>query len=180
MFKTKAERHQEAEGKKSKKNPFSKELADLQTFNDVIAVIAMNRSKEPKEFVVAFHGFILVINPSTDNSEYVFKSKDGVWKYRVEIDIGEIAESDNKKQTKAAKGVATEKCRIEGIRMWSPCADPIIGCSAGEFNEKEQSKPETMQSLFDQMDLNKPRTFVLKNIYNKAFNKYEMTAVFCE
>jgi hypothetical protein len=28
--------------------------------------------------------------------------------------------------------------------------------------------------------LNKPRTFVLKNIYNKAFNKYEMTAVFCE
>ena len=175
MFKTKAERHQEAEGKKSKKNPFSKELADLQTFNDVIA---MNRSKE---FVAAVHAFILVINPSTDNSEYVFKGKDGVWKYRVEIDIGEIVENDgNKKLTNAAKGVATEKCRIEGIRMWSPCADPIIGCSAAEFNEKEQSKPETMQSLFDQMDLNKPRTFVLKNIYNKSFNKYEMTAVFCE
>ncbi len=175
MFKTKAERYQEAEGKKSKRNPFSNELAHPQTFNDVIA---MNRSEE---FTTAVNAIILVLNPSSDNSEYVFQGKDGSWKYRVEMTLGEIVESDGtKKQTKAAKDVATGKCRIEDIRMWSPCADTIIGCSAAKFNEKEQSKPETMQSLFDQMDLNKPRTFVLKNIYNKAFDKYEMTAVFCE
>ena len=157
MFKTKAERLQEAAGKKSKKDPFSNELADPQTFTDVIAMRSAS-----KEFVKAVNATILELNPSSDNSEYVFRSKsDHSWKYRVEIVIEEIVESEdgNKKSTKAAKGVAAGKCRIEGIRMWSPCADTIIGCSAAEFNEKEQSKPESMQSLFEQMDLNKPRMF---------------------
>lgn len=173
MYKTKTERQGKAEFKKYKKDPYREELADPKTIDDIITMVS-----EKKEFSAAVSAIISEFNASRDNLEYVFESKsDQSCKFRVEITLREIEES---KKTKPAKGVAAEKSKIEGIRMWSPYADKIIGCSAEEFNEREKSKPESMQSLFEQMNLNKPRMFVLKNKHNKEFDKYDMTVVFCE
>ena len=72
MFKTKAERLQEAAGKKSKKDPFSNELADPQTFTDIIAM-----RSEAKGFTKAVKATIFALNPSSDNSEYVYQSTNG-------------------------------------------------------------------------------------------------------
>ena len=57
MFKTKAERLLEAASKKSKKDPFSNELADPQTFTDIIAM-----RSEAKGFTKAVKATIFALS----------------------------------------------------------------------------------------------------------------------
>ena len=61
MFKTKAEHLQEAARvKNSKKDPFGNELADPQTFTDIIAM-----RSEAKGFTKAVKATIFALNPSS-------------------------------------------------------------------------------------------------------------------
>ena len=66
------------------------------------------------------------------------------------------------------------------LSIWSPYADRFIGCSAQEFNDREESNPESMEALFEAMDFEKQYTFVIKKIHNKEYDKYEMKIVYIE
>jgi hypothetical protein len=69
-FKTKAERSSETVDKKAKKEPFSEQISNPQTFEQVMAMKA-----EGKPFLVALKACITDFNASSDNSEYVVECK---------------------------------------------------------------------------------------------------------
>ena len=106
-------------------------------------------------------------------------------KFRVEVDLAEPEETDKKDDKVAKKGGATKKTaaernKLERVRMWSPSADKLLKLSPSEFIEKEKSDPESMQALFDKMELSKTRMFVLKNTHNTVYDNYELKVVFIE
>jgi hypothetical protein len=179
-FKTKAERSSETVDKKAKKEPFSEQISNPQTFEQVMAMKA-----EGKPFLVALKACITDFNASSDNSEYVVECKKDGHKFRVEVDLAEPEETDKKDDKVAKKGGATKKTaaernKLERVRMWSPSADKLLKLSPSEFIEKEKSDPESMQALFDKMELSKTRMFVLKNTHNTVYDNYELKVVFIE
>ena len=138
---------------------------------------------EGKPFLIALKACITDFDASSDNTEYVVKCKKDGHKFRVQVDLAEpeeIDDDDKGGKKGKAKKTAAKRNKLEHLRMWSPSADKLVKLSPSEFIEKEKSDPESMQALFEEMELSKTRMFVLKNTHNAEYDNYELKVVFIQ
>lgn len=178
MFKSKADRAISAsQTKKQRSTPFEKDAQNPISFPELVA-----KCRDEKEFKESVVATLKEFNPSPDTSEYTTTCKDGSVKFRCQVVIRSPPKVDPKEAAVAKKGAAKKNADHEEIALsiWSPNADGLIGCSAQQFNDKEKSNPESMEALFEAMDLEKLHTFVIKKTHNKEYDKYEMKIVYFE